>query len=134
MFYGLEFMVQNVQYLNGPPNHLIRPFENKTKKYPRGQMVGVWYSGSKFTKLYIYQHSFSLENCQSMTGISTQHQFLLAIHNVGEKMYQISKETFFYVDGAFTKYLRDLNSKKWGHVLMFVVQIKVSDMYTLVDS
>ena len=49
-------------------------------------------------------------------------------------MYQISKETFFYVDGAVTKYLRDLNSKKWGHVLMFVVQIKVSDMYTLVDS
>ena len=34
------FMVQNVQYLKGPPNHMIRPFENQTKKCLKSQMFG----------------------------------------------------------------------------------------------
>ena len=33
-------MVKNVWYLNGPPNHVIRPFTNQTKKCPENQMFG----------------------------------------------------------------------------------------------
>ena len=34
------FMVQNVRNSNGPPNHVIRPFDNQTKKCPKSQMLG----------------------------------------------------------------------------------------------
>ena len=40
-------MVNHVHFLNGPPNNLIRPFENRTKKVFKKsnvQISGVWYS------------------------------------------------------------------------------------------
>ena len=46
------FMVKMVQFLNGPPNHVIRPFENQTKKVSKKSKFwssGVWYSGGYCT-------------------------------------------------------------------------------------
>ena len=34
------FMIKYVQFWNGPPNHVIRQFENQTKNCPKSQMFG----------------------------------------------------------------------------------------------
>ena len=36
----VSLMVQNVQFSKRPSNHVIRPFENGTKKCPKSQIFG----------------------------------------------------------------------------------------------
>ena len=46
------FMVQNVRYLYGLPNHMIRLFGNRTKKGLKSQMFGYQVFGIQMVTVY----------------------------------------------------------------------------------
>ena len=68
-------MVLNVPCLNGPSNHVIRPFENGTKKCHKGQIFVFQMFGIQMVIVFFLQVSKSsressklvldMEDCQS---------------------------------------------------------------------